>query len=162
MLAGLVVITGASAARRLRRQLGAGGAHAVHLLLVLRALEGVGFLLAVMPGPGLIRAMSPPGAEKAALGLWGAYMPLGVALALLLGPALIAWAGWPGWWWVLSLVSAAAAVWVALAVPADDARSRGRRRRRSTGRRACATPSRAAGPGRWRWPSPSTRRNGWR
>jgi CP family cyanate transporter-like MFS transporter len=55
-------------------------------LLVLRAVEGIGFLLAVMPGPGLIRALTPPGADKAALGLWGAYMPLGVALALLLGP----------------------------------------------------------------------------
>ena len=71
-------------------------------LLALRALEGLGFLLAVMPGPGLIRSLAPPSAEKTALGLWGAYMPLGVALALLLGPALIAWGGWPGWWWALS------------------------------------------------------------
>jgi CP family cyanate transporter-like MFS transporter len=99
-----------------------GGAHAVQWLLVLRAVEGIGFLLAVMPGPGLIRALTPPGADKAALGLWGAYMPLGVALALLLGPALIAWGGWADWWWALSLVSAAAALWVWLAVPADRLR----------------------------------------
>ncbi|RYF31539.1 MAG: MFS transporter, partial [Comamonadaceae bacterium] len=81
-----------------------------------------GFLLAVMPGPGLIRALAPVGAEKAALGLWGAYMPFGVALALLLGPAVIAKANWTGWWWALSLVSAAAALWVALQVPADRPR----------------------------------------
>jgi MFS family permease len=122
MLAGLAVITGASMLGGLVGSAGEGGAKVVQLLLVLRALEGVGFLLVVMPGPGLIRAMSQPGAEKAAMGLWGAYMPLGVALALLLGPALIAWAGWPGWWWVLSLVSAAAAVCVTLAVPADAKR----------------------------------------
>jgi len=91
-------------------------------LLALRAIEGIGFLLAVMPGPGLIRALTPPGADKAALGLWGAYMPLGVALALLLGPALIAWGGWADWWWALSLVSALAALWVWLAVPADRLR----------------------------------------
>lgn len=122
MLAGLAVISGASVLGGLVGSSGEGGAKAVHLLLVLRALEGVGFLLVVMPGPGLIRAMSQPGTEKAAMGLWGAYMPLGVALALLLGPALIAWAGWPGWWWALSLVSAAAAAWVVLGVPADKKR----------------------------------------
>jgi len=99
-----------------------GGTHAVAWLLALRAIEGIGFLLAVMPGPGLIRALTPPGADKAALGLWGAYMPLGVALALLLGPALIAWGGWADWWWALSLVSALAALWVWLAVPADRLR----------------------------------------
>jgi predicted MFS family arabinose efflux permease len=99
-----------------------GGAHAVQWLLVLRAVEGIGFLLSVMPGPGLIRALTPPGADKAALGLWGAYMPLGVAMALLLGPALIAWGGWADWWWALSAVSAAAALWLWLAVPADRLR----------------------------------------
>jgi MFS family permease len=122
MLTGLVVLTGASL---LGGAVGAGfwgDAHAARWLLVLRAAEGIGFLLAVMPGPGLIRALTPPGADKAALGLWGAYMPLGVALALLLGPVLIAWGGWPDWWWALSLVSAAAAFWLCLAVPADRGR----------------------------------------
>ncbi|MEJ8820688.1 MFS transporter [Variovorax humicola] len=94
-------------------------------LLLLRAFEGVGFLLVVMPAPGLIRVMTPPGAEKAALGIWGAYMPFGVALALLCGPGLIAWAGWPGWWWVLALLSAGAAVWVARVVPSDVRRGTG-------------------------------------
>ncbi|RYF30569.1 MAG: MFS transporter, partial [Comamonadaceae bacterium] len=77
MLIGLVIVTLAS--------LGGGavqaGPQAIAWLLAFRALEGVGFLLAVMPGPGLIRALAPVGAEKAALGLWGAYMPFGVALA---------------------------------------------------------------------------------
>lgn len=121
MLIGLAIVTVA----------GAGGAfvepgpHALALLLVLRALEGLGFLLAVMPGPGLIRALAPPGAEKTALGLWGAYMPLGVALALLVGPPFIAASGWPAWWWLMSALSAAAAAWVVLAVPADALRSDG-------------------------------------
>jgi CP family cyanate transporter-like MFS transporter len=123
MLTGLVVLTAASL---LGGGVGAGvfgGAHAVQWLLLLRAVEGIGFLLAVMPGPGLIRALTPAGADKAALGVWGAYMPLGVALALLLGPALIAWGGWGDWWWALSAVSAAAALWVWSAVPADRLRS---------------------------------------
>ena len=117
MLTGLVVLTVASL---LGGWVGSSSsAHAVQWLLVLRAVEGIGFLLTVMPGPGLIRALTPPGADKAALGLWGAYMPLGVALALLVGPALIAWGGWPDWWWALSVVSTVAALWLWLAVPPD-------------------------------------------
>jgi len=99
-------------------------AQALPLLLALRALEGFGFLLAAMPGPGLIRAVVPPNAEKAAMGLWGAYMPLGVALALLAGPAFIAWFDWQGWWWALALLSAAAAMWLAWIVPSDSHRMR--------------------------------------
>lgn len=119
MLTGLIVVTCASLL---------GGAvgfwveaktQALPLLFALRGLEGFGFLLAAMPGPGLIRAVVPASAEKAAMGLWGAYMPLGVALALLAGSAVISRVGWQGWWWTLSAISAAAAIWVALAVPGD-------------------------------------------
>lgn len=121
MIGGLVIVTLAGVLGGFAERI--VPAHVVPVLLALRALEGVGFLLTVMPAPGLIRALAPSGAEKAALGLWGAYMPLGVALALLCGPALIAWGGWPGWWWVLSLLSAAAALWVVAVVPADRARA---------------------------------------
>lgn len=121
MLAGLVLITLAGAAGALVQP----GPHALGMLLALRALEGVGFLLAVMPGPGLIRALVPPAAEKAAMGLWGAYMPLGVALALLVGSPFIARFDWSGWWWLMSAISAAAATWVWLIVPADARRSPG-------------------------------------
>ncbi|MEJ8854392.1 MFS transporter [Variovorax robiniae] len=120
MLIGLAITTAASLLGGVAGQFVSPGV--VVWLLVLRALEGLGFLLAVMPAPGLIRAMTPPGAEKAVMGMWGAYMPLGVALALLCGPGLIAWAGWPGWWWVLALLSGGAALWVARVVPADARR----------------------------------------
>jgi cyanate permease len=56
---------------------------------------------------------------QATLGLWGAYMPLGVALALAGGPPFIAAAGWPGWWWLLGAVSLAMAVWLWAAVVSD-------------------------------------------
>ncbi len=122
MLAGLVLVTVASLLGGLVGASVHDKAQALPLLLVLRALEGGGFLLTVMPGPGLLRALVPPAAEKSAMGLWGAYMPLGVALALLVGPAVIAGLGWTGWWWALSAVSAAAAVWVARVVPRDGTR----------------------------------------
>jgi MFS transporter, CP family, cyanate transporter len=92
-------------------------------LMVLRGLEGVGFLLACMPAPGLIRRLVDPDRMSTMLGLWGAYMPFGTALALLFGPLSLAWAGWQGWWWLLAAVSAVMAAWLWTALPADPAHS---------------------------------------
>ncbi|MDM0011398.1 MFS transporter [Variovorax sp. J22P168] len=122
MLAGLLLLSFASAAGGGVGLWVADPGTAFAWLLALRALEGLGFLLAVMPGPGLIRSVAAHGSDKTVMGLWGSYMPLGVALALLLGPAVIARVGWPGWWLALAATSAVAAAWVALAVPADRMR----------------------------------------
>ncbi len=87
--------------------------------MLLRAAEGLGFLLASMPAPSLIRRLVDPERMNRTLGLWGAYMPFGTAMALLCGPLVIAWMGWPGWWWLLAALSAGMAIWLALALPAD-------------------------------------------
>jgi len=93
-------------------------------LLALRALEGLGFLLASLPGPGLIRRLVAPERLSRVLGLWGAYMPFGTGAALLFGPAFIAWTGWPGWWWLLGVLSLAMAAVLWISVPAEvDRRS---------------------------------------
>jgi len=114
MLAGLVLLALGSA-------LGAG-APGVNSLLLTRVVEGMGFLMAVLPAPGLLRERVQHAPTLArALGWWGAYMPLGTALALLLGVPLIQWIGWRGAWMALALVSllAAAALlrWVPASVP---------------------------------------------
>lgn len=85
----------------------------VSTLMVLRALEGFGFLWVVMPAPALIRQTVDASHMQARMGLWGAYMPSGSALALLLGPLVMAVCDWPAWWWSMSLatVLAACAVW---------------------------------------------------
>ena len=57
---------------------------------LLRAAEGFGFLLVVLPAPGWVRSLVEPERASAMMGLWGAYMPLATALALLLGPLAIA------------------------------------------------------------------------
>ena len=88
-------------------------------LLTLRALEGAGFLLASLPAPGLIRRLVPPARLSAMLGLWGAYMPIGTAAALLAGPAVIAMSGWPGWWWLLASLSLVMTVGLGWWVPAS-------------------------------------------
>lgn len=87
-------------------------------LLALRALEGFGFLLVITPAPSLIRRLVAPHKLGNALGIWGTYMPLATALALLGGPALIAVAGWHALWWLLSAVSLGMALCVWRVVPA--------------------------------------------
>lgn len=111
MLAGLLLMAGASA-------LGAT-ATGFAALLALRAVEGLGFLLVAMPGPGLIRRCVAPSDLSARMGWWGTYMPLGSAIGLLLGPWVMAWASWPAWWLLLGLISAFAWVAVWCGVPAD-------------------------------------------
>ena len=88
-------------------------------LMLLRAAEGFGFLLVVLPAPGLVRSLVEPHRVSAMIGLWGAYMPLATALALLSGPLAIAAIGWRGWWEALAALTAAMAMWLRRAVPAD-------------------------------------------
>ena len=86
-------------------------------LLCLRALEGLGFLLVVMPAPALIRRTVDASQLSSRMGWWGTYMPTGSALALLLGPGVIAGLNWSAWWWLLGAVAALAGVAVWLCVP---------------------------------------------
>lgn len=86
-------------------------------LLMLRALEGLGFLLVVMPAPALIRSTVDASHLSGRMGWWGTYMPTGSALALLIGPWVIAGFDWSAWWWLLGVVSAFAFVAVWLCVP---------------------------------------------
>ena len=111
MITGLLVLAIASA-------LGAT-ATSVHWLLGLRALEGMGFLLVVMPGPGLIRRSVAPQDLGKRMGWWGSYMPLGSALGLLVGPWVLQHLGWPAWWLLAAALSALASLAVWRWVPAD-------------------------------------------
>jgi MFS family permease len=114
MIAGLLLLALASA-------LGAF-ADSAAMLMLLRALEGLGFLLASMPAPSLIRRLVAPGRVNAMLGVWGAYMPVGTALALLCGPLVMGLVTWRGWWAVLAVIAFAVAIMLWALVPADPAR----------------------------------------
>ncbi len=117
-------------------------------LLALRALEGLGFLLACLPAPSLIRRLVAPERLSLHLGLWGTYMPTGTAVALLLAPPVLHLAGWRGLWSLLALASAAMAVWLWRTLPADPARTA---EAGTGGLRAWAAPLRAtlAAGGPW-------------
>lgn len=111
MVTGLLVLALASAA--------GGAAQGAAGLLAWRALEGLGFLMVVLPAPGLVRRLVPPVRLAAMLGVWGGYMPVGTAVALLLGPLALALAGWRPWWWLLAALSALMALALWRGVPAD-------------------------------------------
>lgn len=114
MIWGLVLLALASALGAL--------ADSAAMLMLLRGLEGLGFLLASMPAPSLIRRLVTPGRVNAMLGVWGAYMPVGTALALLCGPLVMALATWRGWWAVLAAIAFAMALMLWMLVPADPVR----------------------------------------
>jgi cyanate permease len=94
-------------------------ATSVTALLTLRAIEGLGFLLVALPAPALIRRLVPLAQLPGMLGVWGAYMPTGTALALLVGPLFIPAWGWSAWWGLFAMVSLAMAADLLRVVPAD-------------------------------------------
>jgi MFS family permease len=111
MLAGLVVLGLASA-------MGAT-AQSVQSLMVWRAVEGLGFLWITLPAPGLIRKLVSEQHLRKLLGYWGAYMPAGTALTLLVGPLWLPEFGWRTWWIFFALLSWGMAFVLWRVVPAD-------------------------------------------
>ena len=90
-------------------------------LLVLRGVEGLGFLLVVTPAPALIRQNVAPGELSARMGGWGTYMSFGSALGLLLGPIVMGLWDRMTWWMAAGGVSLLAwlAVWAVVPRPLD-------------------------------------------
>ena len=58
------------------------------VLLVTRVIEGCGFLATVLSVPRLLRVVSQPADSDRVFAFWGAYLPCGAALMMLLGPLL--------------------------------------------------------------------------
>jgi len=113
LITGLLILAVASIAGSFSQ--GAAG------LLLGRAAEGVGFLLVSLSAPALIRALVPPQRLSLRMGLWGTYMPTGMALALLIGPMVMARGGWQAWWLGLGLLAVAMAAWAWWVLGWDDA-----------------------------------------
>jgi MFS family permease len=84
-----------------------------------RAIEGFGFLWVTLPAPGLIRKLVSEQQVRKLLGYWGAYMPAGTALTLLVGPLWLPMGGWQTWWCLFALLSWMMAGVLWRFVPAD-------------------------------------------
>lgn len=69
-------------------------------LFASRLVEGIGFLCVAVSAPGLVSAAAQPADRRFALGLWATFMPVGVGLAMLLGPLVMPLGGWRALWLV--------------------------------------------------------------
>ncbi len=93
-VASVLIVAAASAAGAFAPSVGA--------LLVSRAVEGVGLLLAVVAVPALLAANTAAADRQVVSGLWGSYMGVGMAIAMLTAPWLLRASGWPALWLVSS------------------------------------------------------------
>lgn len=94
-----------------------GFSQSVSSLLLLRVVEGFGFLLVTLSGPAYIRQLVPAEEISAKMGLWSAYMGGGMGISLLLTPWLITMMGWQGVWLTLTLLTLSLFALVATRVP---------------------------------------------
>ena len=87
-------------------------------LLASRFVEGVGFILFVVPAPALMSTMATDARHRAkALSIWSAYMPTGGTIALLAAPLFIAAWSWRALWLALAAAAVMAAIIMARVVP---------------------------------------------
>ena len=115
---GLAVIAAASLAGAL--------APALPWLLATRIAEGLGLLMVVIAAPSLITQVTHGDDRAKAFGMWGCFMPTGMALSMLAAP-LLSGLGWRGLWLGMAALAGAYALAVTLrpgaaAVPAEPPR----------------------------------------
>jgi len=90
MLGGLACLVAAGAVGSLAQ----GGAQ----FIAARLFEGLGFALIAASAPGMIVQSTSGPAQRFALGLWGTYVPVGIAISMVLARPLTDALGWRGYW----------------------------------------------------------------
>ncbi len=88
-------------------------------LLASRVFEGLGFLAIVVSAPALLRNIAPEAYLPIIISCWSAYIPVGTALMMLIGPFIM-----QGGWRVLWLTNAALAGLLALSLVLVQAEKR--------------------------------------
>ncbi|MBO0871983.1 MAG: MFS transporter [Pseudonocardia sp.] len=111
MLTGLAIVAASSA---VGAAAGNGGP-----LLATRFGEGLGFLLTVLAVPPLLLRVTAPAHRGVVFGLWGAFMPTGTALGVLVTPVLLGHGGWRGLWLLGAALTGVAAVAAGIATRAQ-------------------------------------------
>jgi MFS family permease len=75
-------------------------------LIGLRAVEGAGYLLIVVGGPGVLVRQVSAARARTALALWGICTPAGFAVSAAAGGLAALWAGWQDWFAALAAACA--------------------------------------------------------
>ncbi len=76
----------------------------IEILLLSRLIEGLGFILAIVALPSLISRSTTDRSRPLAMGIWGAFMPAGIGISMLIAPPLLEWHGWRGLWNDIGLI----------------------------------------------------------
>jgi fucose permease len=93
----------------------------IHLLLVWRFLEGLGFILVTVSVPTLVLRVADPRDRHRAMTLWSCYMPAGAGAMMLIAAVVLPRASWRAAWMVASAMSALMLVALVLrAVPRQE------------------------------------------
>lgn len=82
------------------------------VLLVTRVIEGCGFLATVLSVPRLLRTVSQPADSDRVFAFWGAYLPLGAAVMMLIGP-IFAQYSWQMLWLANGVIALGYAAFIA-------------------------------------------------
>ena len=69
-------------------------------LLAARIVEGFGFATITVAGPKMLVAATAPEVRRFVLGIWGTYMPVGIALSMVIATALLEPLGWRNLWFL--------------------------------------------------------------
>ncbi len=109
LLIGLTLLSAASLAGAFAETTG--------FLMVTRAVEGVGFLMATVVCPPLIRLITPRVHTNIAMGWWGAFQGLATFVAVLASTLLLTSVSWQAWWVVMAVITAATIPLILFLVP---------------------------------------------
>jgi len=96
---------------------------ATGILLATRVIEGVGYIAIMVSAPKIITGVARPRDVPFAIGIWSTFMPLGMAIIMVLSPFMLAGIGWQGMW-----LANAATLTAFIAVLPLGLRPEGRRR----------------------------------
>ncbi|UOD81206.1 CynX/NimT family MFS transporter [Paenarthrobacter ureafaciens] len=113
LIAGLVLLSIASALGAL--------APGTEWLIAARTVEGIGFLLAVVVAPALIRKVSPPRRLNVALASWASFQGTATLLGLSVGALFLQAASWREWWVVMAILTLLPVPLLVIRVPRDVA-----------------------------------------
>lgn len=76
------------------------------VLLLSRAVQGVGTGLIGVAAPAVVAAAFPPERRGTPMGIWAMWVPVGGLLMYLVAPTLAAAYGWAAAWWLAAAVAA--------------------------------------------------------
>ena len=76
------------------------------LLLISRVIEGFGFVGIVVSAPSVLVRAASARHQKLVFGMWGAYMPAGMALMMAVAPLLLEPFGWRELWFANAAIAA--------------------------------------------------------